>query len=66
MKPTISDGKRTVLNGLLKDLENEFSAFLHRIELDTTVPNTAWDTIDQESSSVYSIITQLKDEIIFG
>jgi hypothetical protein len=66
MKITISESKKEKLLDKINELENELCNFLHNVENDESVPDTTWDAIDQQSAKLFSILTSLKDEIIFS
>jgi hypothetical protein len=63
---TISENKKLVLLDLIKQTENQLSAFIHNIENDTTVPDDAWKAIDHNAGELYHLLNQLSEEIIFS
>lgn len=66
MKQTIEENKKSILLDLLSQLQNDFSQHLSNIENDTHIPDASWDSIDQNSTSIFGLFLKIREEIIFS
>jgi hypothetical protein len=62
----MTDTNKEITLDLLKQAESKLLEILHNIENDSSVPDAAWDSIDHESSEVFYLIEQIRDNIIFS
>lgn len=60
----MSDNIKEALLDIVKDLEDELSTLMHQIDEDDNVPRESWHEIDDASTSLFYLITLLREYLI--
>jgi hypothetical protein len=63
---TIKEHKKEILMGLINRLGSEIGIIYHTIEEDTNIPPNDYEAYEKQIESLYSILQDLEEEVIFS